>query len=126
MSATSEPSLASKALLLFKSSLRHQQNELTDASDRTLKEIRALADPAPGDLMDNSCGNSCKESMLATYSQIRTRLRNVEAALERIATGEFGRCAACGGAIGLKRLQALPWANKCIECQEQSEQTRVQ
>ncbi len=126
MSATSESSLASKALLLFKSSLRHERSELTDASDRTIKEIRALGDSSPGDLMDNSCGNSCKESMFATYSQIRTRLRNVEAALERIATGEFGRCAACGGAIGLKRLQALPWANKCIECQEQSEQTRVQ
>ncbi len=126
MSVTSESSLASKALLLFKSSLRNQQSELRNTIDKTLKEIRALADSASADLMDNSCGNSCKEFMVATYSHNRARLRNVEAALERIATGEFGTCVACGGAIGLKRLQALPSANHCIECQEQSEQTRVQ
>lgn len=125
MSLTSELPV-SKLLLLFKTDLRKQQSELTRVIDRTDKEIRALADSGPGDVIDESCGNSSKEAMFTTYTENRKQLRRVEAALERIATGEFGICAVCGGAIGLKRLQALPWANRCIDCQEQSEQGRVQ
>jgi len=75
--------------------------------------------------MDDSSGNACKENMLASYSQNRTQLRKVELALKRISAGDFGICNACGDTIGLKRLQAIPWANNCIECQEQSEQGRV-
>lgn len=124
MSLTSEFP-ANNVLLLFKSDLQEQYSELTRAIDRTHKEVRALADSGPGDAIDESCGNCSKEAIFATYSQNRTQLRRVEAALERIATGNFGICAACGGAIGLKRLQALTWANNCVECQEQSEQGRV-
>jgi len=126
MSLTSEFSFTNNALLVFKSDLREQQSELTRAIDRTHKEIRALADSGPCDLNDESCGNSSKEAIFASYSQNRTQLRKVEAALERIAAGDFGICAACGVAIGLKRLQALPSATNCIECQKQSEQPRVQ
>ena len=112
-------------LLLFKSDLQEQRSELTHAIGRTQKEIRALADSGPGDVIDDSCGNFSKEAVFATYTQHRTQLHKVEAALERIDAGDYGVCAACGGAIGLKRLQALPWANNCIECQEQCEQGRV-
>jgi DnaK suppressor protein len=125
MSVTSEFPLATKALLLFKSGLRQRQSELARAIDKTHKEICALADSEPGDVIDNSCGNSCKEAIFSSYSQSRTQLRKIQAALERIVAGEFGYCAACGGAIGLKRLQALPWTNNCIECQEESEQDRI-
>lgn len=126
MSVSSELPLTSKVFLLFKGDLREQQSELTRAIDRIHKEIRALADSGPGDVVDESCGNSSKEAMFTAYTENRRQLRKVEAALERIATGEFGICAVCGATIGLKRLRALPWANKCIECQEQSEQGRVQ
>ena len=125
MSVTSESPLRSKALLLFKNDLQEQRYELTRAVAKIQREIRALADLVPGDVIDASSGNSCKETVFATYSQNQSQLRKVEAALERIATGEFGICDVCGDAITLKRLQALPCANKCIECQEQSEQERI-
>jgi DnaK suppressor protein len=124
MSLTLEFS-ANNVLLLFKSDLQEQYSELTCAIDRAHKEIRALADFGPSDVIDESCGNYSKEAIFATYSQNRTQLRKVEAALQRIVAGDFGVCAACGGAIGLKRLQALPWTNNCLECQEQFEQERV-
>lgn len=123
MSLTSH--FADNVLLLFKSGLWEQRRELTHAIDKAQKEIRALADSGSGDVIDDSCGNASKEAVFASYSQNRTQLRRVELALERISTGEFGICAACDGTIGLKRLQAIPWANNCIECQEQSEQGRV-
>ena len=125
MSYTSHSSFDSNVLLLFRSGLREQQRELARAVDRTQKEIRALADSESGDVIDDSCGHASKEAVFASYSKNRIQLRKVELALQRISTGEFGICAACDGAIGLKRLQAIPWANNCIECQEQSEQSRV-
>jgi DnaK suppressor protein len=125
MSVTSDMTLTSNMLLLLKSDLQKQQRELTRAMDRTQKEMRALVDSDPGDVIDISCGNSCKEAVFSSYSLSRTQLHKVESALERIASGDFGICAACGGPIGLKRLQALPWVTNCIECQEQSEQARV-
>jgi len=126
MSVSSELPLASKVLLLFKIDLRKQHSELTCAIDRIRKEIRAFVDSAADDVIDDSCGNWSKEAMFATYTENRRQLRTIEAALERIATGGFGICDGCGGTIGLKRLRALPWANNCIECQEQSEHGRVQ
>lgn len=126
MSYTSHSSLFdSNVLLLFKSDLREQRRELARAIDRAQKEIRALVDFAPCDALDHSCGTASKEAIFASYSHKRTQLRKVELALERISAGDFGICAACDGAIGLKRLQALPWTNKCIECQEQSEQGKI-
>ena len=127
MSYTSHSSLFdSNVLLLFKRDLREQRRELAHAIDRAQKEMRALVDSAPGDVLDHSSGNASKEAIFASYSHNRRQLRKVELALERISSDEFGICAACDGAIGLKRLQAIPWANNCIECQEQSEQSRVQ
>lgn len=126
MSFTSHSPFADNMLLLFKSDLREQERELAHAMDRAQKEIRVLTGSGPSDVVDDSRDNASKEAAFESYSQNRTRLRKIELALERISAGEFGICAACEGPIGLKRLQAIPWANKCIECQQQSEQGRVQ
>jgi DnaK suppressor protein len=48
-------------------------------------------------------------------------LRQVERALERLETGEFGSCEACGEPIGEKRLRAVPWACLCVRCQEEAQ-----
>jgi DnaK suppressor protein len=44
-------------------------------------------------------------------------LRQVEAALARIAAGAYGICAECEEEISEKRLAAVPWAEYCIGCQ---------
>jgi DnaK suppressor protein len=43
-------------------------------------------------------------------------LAETRAALERVHDGTYGRCEACGGAIGRQRLLALPAARYCIGC----------
>jgi DnaK suppressor protein len=45
-------------------------------------------------------------------------LRQVNAALERINTGDFGICASCDEPISEKRLKAIPWAKYCVVCQD--------
>ena len=126
MSLTSEFPFSNHVLTLIKSGLKQQQRELACAIDKTQEEIRTLADFGPGDVVDECLGNSAKEAVFTTYTRNRTQLRKIEVALHRISTGDFGVCAVCGGEIGLKRLQAVPWANNCVECQEQSERNRGQ
>ena len=45
-------------------------------------------------------------------------LRNVRSALARVADKSYGSCLHCEGEIKRKRLDAVPWANYCIPCQE--------
>lgn len=125
MNMTTQSSLDRHVLRQFKACLLEQQRQLHHAIYSASKEIRELSDPGPRDAVDVSCFHSSKESMFARSSQNRRELRLVELALERIGNGSFGSCAACEGAIGLKRLQALPWADHCIQCQEQSEHGRL-
>jgi len=46
-------------------------------------------------------------------------LREIREALERIDDGEYGHCGECDEPISKKRLEAIPWARHCIECQEE-------
>ena len=48
-------------------------------------------------------------------------LRQVNAALERIHTGEYGICASCEEPISEKRLKAIPWAKYCVHCQDRAQ-----
>jgi len=41
----------------------------------------------------------------------------VDQALARIDDGTFGTCQDCGRPIGADRIEALPWAARCIDCQ---------
>lgn len=48
--------------------------------------------------------------------ETRLELKQVRAALQRIASGEYGICSQCGEPIGAARLAALPYATRCIRC----------
>ncbi len=53
----------------------------------------------------------------------RQKLKQVEDALERIEQGSYGKCESCGGLIAVPRLEALPFAKLCINCQAAQEKT---
>ncbi len=48
--------------------------------------------------------------------QLEKLADQVRAALQRLGTGGYGRCERCGRAIPAGRLEALPWAVRCVEC----------
>jgi DnaK suppressor protein len=54
---------------------------------------------------------------LALRERAEHQLALVDEALARIADGTFGACHDCGRPIALDRLEALPWAARCIDCQ---------
>jgi len=54
---------------------------------------------------------------LALRDRNEQHLAAIDAALVRLDDGTYGRCVRCGRPIDPERLDALPWAAHCIECQ---------
>ena len=54
---------------------------------------------------------------LALRDHNTQHLEQVEAALVRLGEGTFGSCVRCGRPVAPARLEALPWAAYCIDCQ---------
>ena len=47
---------------------------------------------------------------------VQRLLADIQAAIERLATGRFGRCTSCQEQVPLERLELRPWASTCIGC----------
>lgn len=58
-----------------------------------------------------------QERQLAMRERAANHLEAVNGALARLDDGTYGTCARCGRPIAAERLEALPWAARCIECQ---------
>lgn len=62
---------------------------------------------------------------LANIDRHIQELRDIDAALIRIAEGSYGMCIDCQQPIGIERLYAYPTAKRCLRCQEAYEKTRL-
>lgn len=49
---------------------------------------------------------------------LETKLASVNAALDKVKKGDYGKCEKCGKDIPLKRLEIFPEARYCIDCQQ--------
>lgn len=61
------------------------------------------------------------EIQVAVVDSRSRELVQIETALERLGRREYGICDDCGEFIGLARLRALPFADRCTPCQSQAE-----
>jgi DnaK suppressor protein len=101
--------------------LENLQQESMRFLDRLRNESRCLDVDSTQDSADRCVANLSKESLFEQSSQRRTILRLIEAALGRMTKGSFGVCVACGDEIQPRRLQAVPWTQFCLSCQEELE-----
>jgi DnaK suppressor protein len=75
------------------------------------------AERLPDDL-DNALAQSNREVAVDRLNRSSETLRLVIAALQRFETGEFGKCLECEEEISPRRLFLMPWAERCVSCQE--------
>jgi DnaK suppressor protein len=62
------------------------------------------------------------DSIAATNtSRYNTQIKAITTALEKIDDGTYGICEECGEEIPIERLKILPFAARCVDCQEQKE-----
>lgn len=91
-------------------------------------ELTAVADSAaegrrPVELDQSRVGrlsrmDALQDQAMALETERRraNELRRIDAALERIADGEYGYCLTCGEEIGTKRLELDPATPTCVDC----------
>ncbi len=101
--------------------LLKQRDQLLGNTKRALSgDIHVDPDDFP-DEMDTASS----EVNLQFTGRLREReqglLTKIDAALEKIEQGEYGACVSCGEDIGVKRLQARPVAELCIDCKSEQE-----
>jgi DnaK suppressor protein len=102
-----------------------RRQELQKQIDRLLVEHRAghthFRDNSVLDIEDMSLRDSTGAQQIALL-EARTKERNqLDAALGRLADGTYGTCEDCDMPIAQGRLRAVPFARRCIECQQEAE-----
>ena len=101
----------------FKTTLAARQSEL----EGLIRNREAAAIETSADALDQIQHAVERELALGTLARESYGLRETRAALGRIADGSFGICLDCEEEINLKRLAAVPWAARCIVCQERAD-----
>ena len=61
-----------------------------------------------------------REVAEASANRAEQAIADVEDALDRLDQGTFGTCERCGEAIPVERLEAIPYARRCVNCPEHS------
>jgi RNA polymerase-binding transcription factor len=98
----------------FQTILERQEAELA----RILRKRDGIEIEKSADQMDEIQYATERDLAIHNVDRDSTLLRQVKAALRRVHDGSFGTCTECDEAISRKRLAAVPWAQRCIRCQE--------
>jgi DnaK suppressor protein len=109
------------AILNLKKVLIKRRNALRKALAGDLSMLKELREQASGDIVDFAL-DSAQDEISSQLAEVESReLSYIEYALEQMREGQYGTCGGCKGKIPLARLQALPYAATCIECQRSAE-----
>ncbi|TMQ59224.1 MAG: TraR/DksA family transcriptional regulator [Candidatus Eisenbacteria bacterium] len=123
--------------MLTKKDLKHFEDRLLDERRKLLSQLGYL-EKAMGQTQRDSSGDlsaySFHMAVMGTDAVEREKaflfgsaegrqLISVDEALRRLYRSEYGTCESCGKEIGKQRLDAMPQANLCVNCQEKQERT---
>src|SRR5215813_6380592 len=115
--ALTEVVMRKDRLTQFRKRLIEKHRQLADEVGRTALYGKDQEDDSIKDLGDQANTAYTREFFFELGSGDRRMLRDVMSALQRIEDGSFGACERCGEPISEKRLEALPFARYCIDCQ---------
>jgi DnaK suppressor protein len=106
--------MTSSDLRKFQEILEGKEAELVQVPRRRAE----IAIERSADQMDEVQYAAERELAIRNLDRESGLLRDVRGALRRIHEGAFGTCIQCECAIASKRLAAVPWTPRCIQCQE--------
>lgn len=106
--------------------IKAHQNRL-EAIERDLAQVLRVRDgiaiERSPDQMDEIQYAYERDLAIRNAHRDSSNLREVRAALLRLRGAGFGECIECSDAIPARRLDAVPWAARCIRCQETADQS---
>jgi DnaK suppressor protein len=101
---------------------------LVDLRDQELRKMRSLirdetliATQAPGDELDQARRDGDLEFQVSLLDHSESRLAAITATLVRLDEGRYGICEECEQQISLARLESVPFARRCFDCQKETE-----
>jgi DnaK suppressor protein len=101
--------------------LVRRRDALRQALAGDLSMLKELRQQNSGDVIDAAL-DTAQDEISSQLAEVESReLTHIETALERMRKGNYGGCEGCGNSIPLARLQALPYATMCIQCQREAE-----
>ena len=111
------------ALTNLRQVLVKRRDALRKALDGDISLLHELREQGGGDVVDAAL-DTTQDEISSQLAEVESReLAYIENALERMRDGDYGQCEACEASIPLARLQALPYATMCINCQREAERT---
>jgi len=107
-----------RQLQRYRKELQAKREELLDL----VRSARASEQDGGGkeapDLGDRALSTVIRDLSYQLSAAERSIMRRIDEALDRIEKGEYGVCVECEKKMHTGRLDAVPWARHCIECQE--------
>jgi DnaK suppressor protein len=104
----------------FKMILNNWKQELMEEADRTKMHMQTDAENY-ADPNDRASQEEEFSLELRTRDRERKLIKKIEKTLELIENDDYGYCEACGIEIGVRRLEARPTAELCIDCKTLAE-----
>jgi RNA polymerase-binding protein DksA len=107
---------AEKTLRDERANLVHQLSELGANEDGQLRDDVSYGEG----FADAAAATAERTEVIGLVDSVKAMLKNVDAALERIAEGTYGTCAECGKEIGRARIEFRPESIYCVDCKAKS------
>ena len=98
------------------------QGDTTQMEDNALNKDHSTTTSMPNDMAELGTGNFDQEFTLSLLASESNALDQIEAAIERIENGSYGKCEMCDEQIPESRLDAIPYAARCVQCASQQEE----
>ena len=111
-----------KKLKTFREKLILKKKEILEAYNKNKTYGKEADEDGAQDIADKASNSYTKEFLFSLSNTERDMLQLVDEALVRIEDRRFGVCVVCEEELDKKRLEAVPWAKRCISCQEKQEQ----
>ena len=93
------------------------KSRLADLGTRIADIDTILQQPLSADFEEQAGDLEGQESLEAVEGAARREVKSIQAALQRIAKGNYGICIDCGEPIPEKRLESVPTALRCMPCE---------
>jgi len=109
------------SILKLHTLLVNRRDALRKALAGDLSMLQSLPEKTGGDVVDAAL-DAAQDEISSKLAEVESReLVQIDSAIERFRKGNYGQCDICNGKIPLARLNALPYALTCIDCQRAAE-----
>jgi DnaK suppressor protein len=95
-----------------------KRDELLNDLAKNREVSDETVDESAQDMADRATSAYTKEFAYSLSESDRKILLLIDEALGRLEAGTYGTCVNCGQPVQEKRLEAVPWARHCLDCQE--------